>query len=93
VETYGSFGKEELKAATLRIQKKLGGLETRNAIQFIDEGNLTEAFSILLKYYDKFYLKATDQRPQENIEKVAIDKISPSSIATRISQSKAVSLR
>ena len=91
VETYGSFGKNELIDSTQRIQKKLGGLETKNAIQFIDEGKLSDAFAILLRYYDKFYSKATDQRPKENIEKIPIEKISPSFIASKVTQREVAS--
>ena len=34
VEAYGKFPVAELIAATLRIQKRLGGLETKTAINF-----------------------------------------------------------
>jgi tRNA 2-selenouridine synthase len=52
----------ELKAATERIQKKLGGLETKTALAFLDENNIHGAFSILLKYYDKLYSKGLENR-------------------------------
>ncbi len=52
---YGKFKKEQLVNAIMRIQKRLGGLNTKNAINHILEDNFTEAFSILLGYYDKFY--------------------------------------
>lgn len=93
VNTYGSLPAEELKAATLRIQKRLGGLDTKNAIQFLAEGKLREAFSILLKYYDKLYAKATDQRQKGNIEMIGFEKIAPSSIAAKITRSLVASAR
>ncbi|MEO7120470.1 MAG: hypothetical protein ABIY62_05205, partial [Ginsengibacter sp.] len=65
VSTYGIFEKENLISATTRIQKRLGGLETKNAINFFNEENLQEAFSILLHYYDKLYAKSLQNR--ENI--------------------------
>jgi len=49
VEGYGSFDQKSLIEATMRIQKRLGGLETKTAIDFITAGALKEAFSILLK--------------------------------------------
>lgn len=58
---YGKFDKDSLMSATLRIQKRLGGLETKNAINHIIEGNIKDAFSILLKYYDKLYEKNTQK--------------------------------
>jgi len=57
VEGYGSFDQKSLIEATMRIQKRLGGLETKTAVDYISEGALKEAFSILLKYYDKWYEK------------------------------------
>lgn len=52
---YGNFDREQLKAAVLRIQKRLGGLETKNTLALLDAGRISDAFEILLRYYDKFY--------------------------------------
>ncbi|MCC6370987.1 MAG: tRNA 2-selenouridine(34) synthase MnmH [Bacteroidia bacterium] len=57
VEDYGKFEKEKLINALLRIKKKLGGLELKNAINFLLEEDTKSCFAILLKYYDKLYLK------------------------------------
>ena len=62
VDTYGKLEMRELKSATERIQKKLGGLETKTALGFLDENNIRGAFSILLKYYDKLYSKGLENR-------------------------------
>jgi len=78
VNTYGSLPADQLKAATLRIQKRLGGLDTKNAIQFLAERNWREAFSILLKYYDKAYDKATAERNQTSIIRIPTRKVSHS---------------
>src|SRR5690349_1742468 len=55
---YGNCDHESLEAAILRIKKRLGGLNTKNAIEFLKENNLKECFRILLVYYDKLYKKA-----------------------------------
>ncbi|MBA3647560.1 MAG: tRNA 2-selenouridine(34) synthase MnmH [Chitinophagales bacterium] len=62
VEVYGQFDVQLLKASTIRIQKKLGGLNTKSVLQFFEEGKLENAFFVLLSYYDKMYDKATSQR-------------------------------
>ena len=64
-EDYGKQKKETLKEAILRIQKRLGGLETKNAIKFLEENNYAACFCILLSYYDKWYHKGLHNR--ENI--------------------------
>jgi tRNA 2-selenouridine synthase len=64
VATYGILDKTELGEATKRIQKRLGGLETKQALEFLEANNLKECFSILLKYYDKLYSKGLNNRPE-----------------------------
>lgn len=58
-ETYGHFEKEKLVNAIIRIKKRLGGLETKTAINALLEDNVSECFAILLNYYDRVYLKST----------------------------------
>ena len=72
VEGYGSFDQKSLIEATMRIQKRLGGLETKTAIDFITAGALKEAFSILLKYYDKWYEKNTKKEVLPTIELIPV---------------------
>ncbi|MEQ1552623.1 MAG: tRNA 2-selenouridine(34) synthase MnmH [Ferruginibacter sp.] len=67
VEEYGTLKKNELVTAIMRIQKKLGGLETKNAINFLLENNFQESFKILLQYYDKHYLKGLYNRENAKI--------------------------
>lgn len=62
VKEYGKADKEKLVNAILRIQKRLGGLETKTALNFLVENDVTECFHILLTYYDKQYLKALNNR-------------------------------
>ena len=61
-EEYGVHKKDELVTAIMRIQKRLGGLETKTAINFLLENNFKESFRILLTYYDKYYLKGLHNR-------------------------------
>lgn len=74
---YGKFEKEKLVNAIIRIQKRLGGLETKNAINFLLENNPKESFRILLTYYDKWYAKGLFNR--ENLS-VLLNKIPCSSV-------------
>jgi tRNA 2-selenouridine synthase len=65
VEEYGACEKEKLIDSTRRISQRLGGLDAKNTIAFLEQGNNREAFRILLRYYDKRYLKGLYNR--ENI--------------------------
>ncbi|MCW3080963.1 tRNA 2-selenouridine(34) synthase MnmH [Segetibacter sp.] len=66
VTGYGKGDKQEIASAIIRIQKRLGGLETKTAINYLIEDNLIESFRILLKYYDKQYLKGLQSRENLN---------------------------
>ncbi len=88
VEEYGKFEKEKLVNAIIRIQKRLGGLETKNAINHLLENDHKECFRILLTYYDKWYGKALFNR--ENIAAL-LNKIPCSSVDTKTNIQKLLS--
>jgi len=64
-EEYGRLDKEKMIDAIGRIRERLGGMEAKNAINQLESNNTIESFRILLKYYDKWYLKGLHNR--ENI--------------------------
>ena len=72
LEGYGKFDVQSLIEATERIQKRLGGLETKNAVAHIMQGELKEAFSILLKYYDKWYEKNAQNQVLPKVELIPV---------------------
>ncbi|MEP7238545.1 MAG: tRNA 2-selenouridine(34) synthase MnmH, partial [Ferruginibacter sp.] len=84
-EEYGQLKKETLSEAILRIQKRLGGLETKNALRFLEENNHLECFRILLSYYDKWYHKGLYNR--ENISAL-LNKIPCTGVDTKINTQK-----
>lgn len=87
-EDYGKLKKEYLKEAVLRIRKRLGGLETKNALRFLEENDYRECFRILLSYYDKWYYKGLNNR--ENIL-VLLNKIPCTGVDTDINVKKILS--
>jgi tRNA 2-selenouridine synthase len=66
IKGYGSYSKEKLINAILRIKKRLGGLDTKTAISSLVEDDVRSAFSLLLKYYDKQYLKTVKSPEQKD---------------------------
>ncbi len=60
VNEYGTLPPQELADAINRIQKRLGGLETQNALKALSENNFEICFGILLSYYDRWYKKSID---------------------------------
>ncbi|MBL7740344.1 MAG: tRNA 2-selenouridine(34) synthase MnmH [Chitinophagaceae bacterium] len=64
VQEYGGLDKERMASAIVRIQKRLGPMETKTSLQMLEAGDIESCFRILLKYYDKQYNKALHNREQ-----------------------------
>lgn len=77
VAGYGKYTTEELINAIVRIKKRLGGQETKNAISALVENDHLTCFGILLKYYDKYYGKGLAEREHSGttIYKINTDKV------------------
>jgi tRNA 2-selenouridine synthase len=56
IEEYSTYSKDQLKESVIRISKRLGGDNARNAIDAIEAGDFAKAIVITLTYYDKTYL-------------------------------------
>jgi tRNA 2-selenouridine synthase len=87
---YGKGDKEKLIAAIIRIQKRLGGLETKTAINYLLEDNVKESFRILLKYYDKLYSKGMQNRDnwQSLITELVCERVDAIQNARKVLESK-----
>lgn len=62
VEGYSSKDPEELCAAVVRLERRLGGLRTKQVVAFIQQKNFAYATDLLLDYYDKAYERMLSQR-------------------------------
>jgi tRNA 2-selenouridine synthase len=56
VEEYSTYPKDQLRESVIRISKRLGGDNTRDALVAIEAGDFAKAIEITLKYYDKTYM-------------------------------------
>lgn len=86
VEMYSMHTVTELKEATLRIKKKLGGLQMQQTLDYLDKNEFSEAFSILLHHYDKLYDQSLLKRDQQAITLVSSSKVDPFLNATLLRQ-------
>lgn len=62
MQEYGEVDILQLKDGVTRIKKRLGGLDSKNSVAYLEGGNIKEAFRILLHYYDKQYVKGLHNR-------------------------------
>jgi len=88
LEGYGKFTREHLVNAVIRIKKRLGGLETKTAINCLVEDDIKGCFSILLKYYDKGYEAGSQKRenPEQLIHKIPCDRVDAKTNAIKLLQ-------
>ncbi|MDJ0554973.1 MAG: tRNA 2-selenouridine(34) synthase MnmH [Microcoleaceae cyanobacterium MO_207.B10] len=75
VEIYGEADINHLIAATERIRRRLGGLRTQAAVNFLNQGNFVAAFDLILHYYDKTYTYDLEKR-DVNIYKIDVSGLS-----------------
>ncbi|WP_291861726.1 tRNA 2-selenouridine(34) synthase MnmH [Marinilabilia sp.] len=62
VRDYGCFDKELLVHSVLKIQKRLGGDRTKEALNALEKSDYHTVADITLKYYDKGYSKSLAKR-------------------------------
>jgi tRNA 2-selenouridine synthase len=70
---YGKYSAMLLAEKTQKIKKRLGGLRLKEALAFLDSGNLSEWCDVVMNYYDKTYHQSNKQREQSNIYPFLID--------------------
>lgn len=83
---YGKLDRSQLAAAITRIQKRLGGLETKQSLGHLLDENYESCFEILLKYYDKLYNKALDRKVDimKDVVRVQCDHVDCGTNTTKI---------
>jgi len=64
---YVSTDKTILETAFLKISKKLGGLQLKNALEALERDDFTTAAQIALRYYDKTYQHCLDNNRAPDI--------------------------
>jgi len=67
IEEYSTYPAEALKASILKINKRLGGDNTRDAINAVEAGDFAKAIEITLYYYDKAYMFGLKKKDSNNI--------------------------
>lgn len=82
VKEYSGFPGVKLASAISRISKKLGGLNSKLAIDALEVNDYHTVADILLYYYDKAYLKGLSMRDQKQVNRVPVSVDDPPKNAT-----------
>lgn len=67
IRDYGSISPEFVSTCIHKIEKRLGGLETKNSLQALELGDQEKLIEIMLGYYDRTYLQGQNLRPAEMV--------------------------
>jgi tRNA 2-selenouridine synthase len=73
MEEYSVYPPESLNASIMKISKRLGGDNTREALDAIKAGNIEKAIEITLHYYDKAYLYGLKKKNSRNLIYIETD--------------------
>jgi tRNA 2-selenouridine synthase len=67
MQEYSGYSQESLKSSVLKISKRLGGDNTKEALNSIESGDIGKAIEITLGYYDKAYMFGLKKKNSSNI--------------------------
>jgi tRNA 2-selenouridine synthase len=81
---YGTFPVQHLREAVQRISKRLGNLDTRHALEALDNGDLATVVRLTLRYYDKAYNYPYLQKPSAQVTRIETTEDNPAANAQRI---------
>jgi tRNA 2-selenouridine synthase len=73
MQEYSVFSPELLISSVERIKKRLGGDNTKDAIDAIESGDISKAIEISLTYYDKAYRFGISKKKSQNVIYVETD--------------------
>ncbi len=77
VKEYACFDIDILKQMCKKIEKRLGGLKVKMALESLDRGDFASVADITLDYYDKAYRHGLNTRTNQKIYQLEIEKDEP----------------
>ncbi len=72
VTEYSKCDKKLLAESIKTISKRLGGLNTKDSLKYLEDENYYEVAMISLHYYDGYYLKGMNNRRSEDVVKIPL---------------------
>jgi len=76
VGDYARYKQEDLKACVMKIEKRLGGERTREALEAIERGDFFQTAMLTLHYYDKAYMYSLEKN-HERYHKLSSGVVDP----------------
>ena len=73
VEEYAVLDKDELAYSIRKIKKRLGFDQVKSALAYLENNDFYQVAMIVLKYYDKFYLRGLSRRDQQKVKEIKFE--------------------
>lgn len=73
VDDYGPYERQSLRHSVQKIEKRLGGLRTQQALQALEDDDLALVADITLEYYDKAYQHGLNKRNEELVKTISLE--------------------
>lgn len=73
-----------MKQSIISISKRLGGLNTKLAIESLEKGDFKTSADIVLTYYDKAYNYGLRTRKQETVKTLKFEEDNPKRSAEKV---------
>jgi tRNA 2-selenouridine synthase len=83
---YAVFPVDQLSQCTLRLEKRLGNLRMKMAVELLEKGNLREWALMLMEYYDKFYDYNNSLRDKGSVFRFEFQGFDCGVIASRLAE-------
>jgi tRNA 2-selenouridine synthase len=81
---YGDFSGTALRECAEKIRKRFGPDRTSELLRLIDVGNIREAITMVLTYYDKGYLHGLSKRSAQCIDRFFVSSLKHEDIAVQL---------
>ncbi|MCX6181806.1 MAG: hypothetical protein NT150_07755 [Bacteroidetes bacterium] len=86
VEDYAAYPKELLLEAIERIQKRLGGLHLKIALEALENNDFALVAETCLMYYDKSYLHNLSKRESATMQVIQVEEFELKKISAALLQ-------
>ena len=84
MKEYTGFDTKPLIDSITNISRRLGGLDTKKAIEAVEKGDFRTAIDIVLSYYDKTYTYGLDKRKDQTVLSLQIEEDNPKKSAREV---------
>ncbi|MCF8244372.1 MAG: tRNA 2-selenouridine(34) synthase MnmH [Saprospiraceae bacterium] len=81
---YATFPKDEIIESLLKITKRMGGNNVKDALEAFEAGRVEDATAIALNYYDKTYAHSTGQGNFSQTVRLEVEKMDALAIAKQL---------